>query len=123
MLLPYRLLERSCYIECQRPDLLASQLRSTPAALQEALPLDWRLDPRAFQASLSVLQADGKIHWSLTPAATTYLQSSLHCKVDSASSAIFKLEEALRIAAIPLADLGIAIDLGEAFLVDLGFGA
>ena len=83
--------------------------------MQSRLPEAFQLDPKAFDHVLNVVSIDGKLHWHMHEAASSYRQDVLltRTSVDPVSTAVHKLEEALGVLGLQLNRQVKAIDLGK----------
>lgn len=83
--------------------------------MQERLPDTFNLDPKLFDHVLNVVTIDGRLHWNVHGADSSYRQTVLLTQASprEVSSAVHKLQEALTVLGHRLGCEQAAIDLGE----------
>lgn len=83
--------------------------------MQERLPNSFNLDPKYFDHVLNVVTIDGRLHWNVHEADSTYRQTVLLTQPSQreVSSAVHKLQEALAVLGHKLGCEEAAIDLGK----------
>lgn len=82
--------------------------------LQDKLPESFNLDPKYFDHVLNVVKIDGRFHWNVHAADSSYRQTVLLTQPSQreVSSAVHKLQEALAVLGHKLDSEQAAIDLG-----------
>ena len=83
--------------------------------MQDRLPQSFNLDPKHFDHVLNVVEIDGKFHWNVQAADSSYRQTVLLTQPSQrgVSSAVHKLQEALAVLGHKLDSEQAAIDLGD----------
>lgn len=83
--------------------------------MQERLPDSCNLDPKHFDHVLNVVAIDGRFHWNVHEADSTYRQTVLLTQpsLREVSSAVHKLQEALAVLGHKQGCEEAAIDLGK----------
>ena len=83
--------------------------------MQDMLPGSFYLDPKQFDHVLNVVEYDGRLHWNVHAADSSYRQIVLLTQPSQkeVSSAVHKLQEALAVLSHKLGSEQAAIDLGE----------